>query len=96
MFLLLHFLLPQKLLEGFCRDSSDCSIRRFTDFLATEQFITLFSGTRLYFLLIMRMEYAMSAWELSNTLYFFPLPPPLLSSDFCSHPYTDLSFTKKL
>jgi hypothetical protein len=61
MFLLLHFLLPQKLLEGFCRDSSDCSIRRFTDFLATEQFITLFSGTRLYFLLIMRMEYAMSA-----------------------------------
>jgi hypothetical protein len=27
MFLLLHFLLRQKLLEGFCRDSSDCSIR---------------------------------------------------------------------
>ncbi len=27
MFLLLHFLLAQKLLEGFCRDSSDSSIR---------------------------------------------------------------------
>jgi len=27
MFLLLHFLLAQKLLEGFCSDSSDCSIR---------------------------------------------------------------------
>ncbi len=27
MFLLLHFLLHQKLLEGICQDSSDCSIR---------------------------------------------------------------------
>ncbi len=27
MFLLLHFLLAQKLLEGFCRDSSDSSVR---------------------------------------------------------------------
>ncbi len=27
MFLLLHFLLPEKLLEGFCRHCSDCSIR---------------------------------------------------------------------
>jgi hypothetical protein len=36
--------------------------------------------------------------ETCSTRFTFPLwPPPLLSyNDFCSHPHTKLSFTKKL
>jgi hypothetical protein len=45
MFLLPHFLLAQKLLEGFWRDSSDCSIRVLPISWSLNNFINFFSGT---------------------------------------------------
>jgi hypothetical protein len=55
------------------------------------------SGTRLYFLLIIEDGICNVTWRLVKHALLFP--SGLLHyyhHDFCSHPHTDLSVTKKL
>jgi hypothetical protein len=88
MFLLLHFLLAQKLLEGFCRDSSDSSIRALPISWPLNNSLLSF------------LEHISYSCQLETCqTRFLRFPSGLLHyyhHDFCSHPHTDLSFTNKL
>jgi hypothetical protein len=73
MFLLLHFLLAHKLLEGFCRDSSDSSMRALpiswtlnNSLLSLVEHMCLFSTQNWGW----NMQCQLDLW---NSLYFFPL-----------------------
>jgi hypothetical protein len=98
MFLLLHFLLAQKLLEGFCRDSSDSSICSLpiSSWPPNNPLLSFLEHMSL-FLLIIEDGTCNVSFRLVNRALLFP--SGLLHyyhHDFCSHPHTDLSFTKKL
>jgi hypothetical protein len=84
MFLLLHFLLAQKLLEGFCRDYSDSSIRALPiSWLVNNSLLSFLEHMSLFSRLVKRaLRFP------SGLLHYY-------HHDFCSYPHTDLSFTKK-
>jgi len=97
MFLLLHFLLAQKLLEGFCRDSSDSSIRALpiSSWPLNNSLLSFLEHLSLFLLIIEDGACNVSSRLFQRALLF---PSGLLHyyhHDFCSHPHTDLSFTKK-
>ncbi len=91
------FFLPQKLREGFCRDSSDCSIRALPISWPLNNSLLSFWNACLYFLLIIEDGICNVTLRLVKHALLFP--SGLLHyyhHDFCSHPHTDLSFTNKL
>jgi hypothetical protein len=97
MFLLLHFLLPHKLLEGFCvtLQTVAYALYRFLGHWTTHYF--LFWNVCNYFLLL--IEDGICNVNLRLVKHVLLFPSGLLHHyhhDFCSHPHTDLSFTKKL
>ncbi len=94
---LLHFLLAQKLLEGFCRDSSDCSIRALPISWPLNNSLLSFVEHVSLILLIIEDGTCNVRFRLVKRALLFP--SCLLHyhhHDFCSHPHIDLSFTKKL